>query len=138
MRRLLGVTRKVSWGLVFRGSRRWMSSGQSKITLGVQSNQLPSYEHSENLSGERRKLLYRSRERGMLETDLILGTFALENLASLTEEEATQYSDLIDELDPDIWNWITKRAEVPAKHQNNIMTRLQAHALSNPLGYTSQ
>jgi len=69
------------------------------------SNQLPTL-HEENyhkLDARRKKLLYRSKERGMLETDLLLGTFALKHLHTLNETQLQQYEALLDAIDPDLY-----------------------------------
>jgi len=39
----------------------------------------------------RARLLYQSRKRGILETDLLLSTFANKHLAKMSEEEMREY-----------------------------------------------
>ena len=61
----------------------------------------------------RRKLLYRSWHRGTREMDLILGRFA-EHYLPLTEGEALQhYANMLQENDPDLYDWITGQASAP-------------------------
>lgn len=52
--------------------------------------------HPEGRDGEpteilRKRLVYESRKRGILETDLILGTFARERLAGMNDRELREY-----------------------------------------------
>ncbi|KAI0535097.1 Flavinator of succinate dehydrogenase-domain-containing protein [Xylaria digitata] len=60
----------------------------------------------------RARLVYQSRKRGILETDLLLSTFADENLPTMTREQMTEYDLFLDENDWDIYYWATQ--EEPA------------------------
>lgn len=42
----------------------------------------------------RARLVYQSRKRGTLETDLVLSTFARENLNSMTKAEMEEYDSV--------------------------------------------
>ncbi|KAF2260946.1 DUF339-domain-containing protein [Lojkania enalia] len=56
----------------------------------------------------RARLLYQSRKRGTLESDLLLSTFADANLASMRPELLQQYDLFLDENDWDIYYWATQ------------------------------
>ncbi|KAK5628921.1 hypothetical protein RRF57_004636 [Xylaria bambusicola] len=56
----------------------------------------------------RARLVYQSRKRGILETDLLLSTFADEYLPTMTREEMSQYDLFLDENDWDIYYWATQ------------------------------
>ncbi|TGZ85283.1 DUF339-domain-containing protein [Ascodesmis nigricans] len=58
----------------------------------------------------RARLLYQSRKRGILETDLLLSTFADEWLPKMTREQLEQYDRFLDENDWDIYYWTTQNA----------------------------
>ena len=45
----------------------------------------------EDLETMRARLVYQSRKRGTLETDLVLSTFARERLGNMTKEEMEEY-----------------------------------------------
>ncbi|KAI0812097.1 Flavinator of succinate dehydrogenase-domain-containing protein [Xylaria sp. FL0064] len=60
----------------------------------------------------RARLVYQSRKRGILETDLLLSTFADEYLPNMTVEQMTEYDLFLDENDWDIYYWATQ--EEPA------------------------
>eukprot|EP01089_Gocevia_fonbrunei_P004202 TRINITY_DN14218_c0_g1_i1.p1 TRINITY_DN14218_c0_g1~~TRINITY_DN14218_c0_g1_i1.p1 ORF type:complete len:133 (+),score=27.15 TRINITY_DN14218_c0_g1_i1:27-425(+) len=100
------------------------------------SNQLPSGVQGEGyakLDGKRKMLLYRSKERGMLENDLILGTFAYNNLSNLSEAQVDQYELILNQLDPDLYQWLTNKAELPPELDNEVMAMLKAHTQNRPL-----
>lgn len=49
-----------------------------------------------------------SRKRGTLESDLLLSTFAAENLSSMNRSQLEQYDRFLDENDWDIYYWATQ------------------------------
>ena len=61
----------------------------------------------------RRKLLYRSWHRGTREMDLILGRFAEQHLPLTDEAGLRQYEAMLQENDPDLYDWITGQAAAP-------------------------
>ncbi|KAI0881693.1 DUF339-domain-containing protein [Annulohypoxylon maeteangense] len=63
---------------------------------------------SEDDSTMRARLVYQSRKRGILETDLLLSTFADAHLPTMTREQMTQYDLFLDENDWDIYYWATQ------------------------------
>lgn len=63
-----------------------------------------------------KRLLMRSRRRGMREMDLILGAFADARLAALDDETLDRYEDLLEENDQDLYKWVSGAAEAPARH----------------------
>ncbi|KAI8946950.1 DUF339-domain-containing protein [Xylaria longipes] len=56
----------------------------------------------------RARLVYQSRKRGILETDLLLSTFADQYLPTMSQEQMTEYDLFLDENDWDIYYWATQ------------------------------
>ncbi|RMZ81694.1 hypothetical protein DV737_g2393, partial [Chaetothyriales sp. CBS 132003] len=56
----------------------------------------------------RARLQYQSRKRGILESDLLLSTFADVNLGSMSKAQLEQYDRFLDENDWDIYYWATQ------------------------------
>ena len=56
--------------------------------------------------------------------DVILGTFAREFLPRASEDEVMAYAELLNESDPDLYNWISGREDVPADNNNPVLKRL--------------
>ena len=54
------------------------------------------------------RLLYQSRKRGTLESELLLSTFADAHLSKMTPEQLQQYDLFLDENDWDIYYWATQ------------------------------
>ncbi|SCU80486.1 LADA_0B07756g1_1 [Lachancea dasiensis] len=83
----------------------------------------------ESLDRKKARLVYQSRKRGILETDLLLSRFAAKYLNSMTPEELDEYDALLDELDWDIYYWATKNYTItplPEKFKNSkLLLKLQ-------------
>jgi antitoxin CptB len=71
----------------------------------------------------RKRLLFRSWHRGTREADLILGSFADQHLAGFDEAQLDRYEALLDVPDPDLFDWLTRRAAPPSDHDHDV-TRL--------------
>ncbi|KAF9926872.1 succinate dehydrogenase assembly factor 2 [Linnemannia zychae] len=83
---------------------------------------------NESLETIRARLTYQSRKRGILETDLILSTFAKEFLGKMTLEECRSLDKLMDEPDWDIYYWVTGKKEVPERWRNDpVFERIVKH-----------
>jgi succinate dehydrogenase assembly factor 2 len=85
-----------------------------------------------------KRLIYRAKQRGWLEVDLLLGTWASENVPKMKEgDELDQFEDFVNMETIDIYNIITLRLDVPDELKrggNGVVERIQAWARSHPLG----
>lgn len=59
--------------------------------------------------------------------DLILGSFANTHLSAFSEEELALYEEFLQNSDPDLYNWISGREEVPEGKRDAIMEKVLAH-----------
>ncbi|MDA0787187.1 MAG: succinate dehydrogenase assembly factor 2 [Proteobacteria bacterium] len=80
---------------------------------------------SETREDRIKRLIYRSIYTGTKETDLLLGNFAKRNLDGLDEQLLDEYEALIENSDPDLYMWISRRKPVPEAWNGEIMQRLQ-------------
>ncbi|TFK38083.1 Flavinator of succinate dehydrogenase-domain-containing protein [Crucibulum laeve] len=79
----------------------------------------------------RARLVYQSRKRGTLESDLLLSTFARDHLSTMDEQELQEYDKLLDELDWDIYYWSTGKRTPPERWEiSQILERLRVHTLN--------
>ncbi|GME52918.1 hypothetical protein GTA08_BOTSDO08767 [Neofusicoccum parvum] len=62
----------------------------------------------EDANTMRARLIYQSRKRGILESDLLLSTFADVHLGSMSLEQLQDYDKFLDENDWDIYYWATQ------------------------------
>ena len=73
----------------------------------------------------RKRLLFRSWHRGTKEADLLLGSFADENLAGFGPAELDAYEKLIEENDGDLWDWLIGHGTAPAEHDPALIQRIR-------------
>lgn len=108
---------------MIRAFRRGFSQGtRARLNYGKPQN--PAYDANSRIkiepikrTGETKetkiaRLVYQSRKRGILESDLLLSRFAKKYLNTFTEAELEEYDQLLDEPDWDIYYWATKNYDV--------------------------
>jgi len=120
---------------VWFSARRVLGISDLRQAFGCRGFCRPLSSVAEDIDKLRRRCLYQSLERGMLENDLLLGSFAKKYLRSLSPEELQQYDRLLQEVDPDIFAWLTGALPVPRHHDNAVMRRLREHVRADPLKY---
>lgn len=69
----------------------------------------------------RRSLLYRSKQRGWLEMDIMLGNWASANLQKLDTAQLHQFEELLKLENPDLFKWLTAQDVVPAEANSEVM-----------------
>ena len=94
----------------------------------------------ESDEARRKRMIYRSKQRGWLEADLLMGSWASMNVPTLTEKELDEYELLLKEETIDIYNYISAKDPLPPHLQNlGVMDKLQSYALergmADPEGY---
>lgn len=74
----------------------------------------------------RKRILHRSRYRGCLEGDLLLGGFAAAYLHRLDAARLAEFEALLEEADEDILAWYSGRRPLPARHDTPLFALLQS------------
>lgn len=87
----------------------------------------------EDTENKRKRLIFRSWHRGTREMDLIMGTFADQNLQGFNEAELDQYEDILQTGDPDLYNWVSGREDAPANVVTPVMQKLLDHHVASKL-----
>lgn len=80
---------------------------------------------SEPITLRRKRLAHRSRYRGCLEADLILGRFADVHLPHLDSSQLDRYEALLEESDADLLAWISGARPAPARHDHGVLALLR-------------
>ena len=90
------------------------------------------------LDVRRKRLVYRAKQRGWLEVDLLLGTWANQNVHSLGADELDQFEQFVNLETIDIYNVITLRSDVPDEMKREggagVVEQIQEWARASPLG----
>lgn len=79
----------------------------------------------------RERLRFRSWHRGTREMDLLLGSFADVNLRAFSSDQLDRYEALLQVSDPDLFDWIIGKKNVPAAHDHDVMRLLCAHRFAD-------
>ena len=71
-------------------------------------------------------LLYRSKQRGFLELDLLLGQWAEANIRTLDDEQLKLYAQILKCENPDLYSWLTNQTSPPEEVATNpIWTQIK-------------
>ena len=88
----------------------------------------------------RKRMIYRSKQRGWLEADLLRGSWAVKIVPTLTDQELDEYELLLKEETIDIFNYVSGKDPLPdhLKHLS-VMKKIMNYALvskmTSPEGY---
>lgn len=69
----------------------------------------------------RKRLLFRSRQRGMLETSLLLRAFAEHHLDALDDDGLDRFETLLEANDADLLDWVIGKKAVPAAIDGDLV-----------------
>ncbi|KAJ2664325.1 Succinate dehydrogenase assembly factor 2 mitochondrial [Coemansia sp. RSA 1200] len=102
------------------------SNGNGGIGGGLERNRPRA---AEDINTTRRRLQYQMRKRGILETDLLLSTFASEHLHALSPSELADLDSLLSHIDWDIFYWATNKTAPPESVEKmEVFQKLKTHA----------
>jgi antitoxin CptB len=73
----------------------------------------------------KKKLLYRSNNRGSKENDLLLGKFVKSVVEDMKEEELLMLNNLLNESDVDIFYWINNKENLKTSNHHQIINRIK-------------
>lgn len=73
----------------------------------------------------RKRLIYRATHCGMKENDVLIGKFALERLAGLTEDEVDRFEILLNHTDNDLYNWIIGQEPTPDFVDSDVLRMIK-------------
>lgn len=85
-------------------------------------------------------MIYRSKQRGWLEADILMGSWASENVPTLSDKDLDEYDTILKEETIDVFNFITGKDPLPDRLKDlRVMKMLQEYAmeakLQNPTLY---
>ncbi|KAL3236676.1 succinate dehydrogenase assembly factor SDH5 RNJ42_01770 [Nakaseomyces bracarensis] len=130
--RAISLLRTKQMSLAFRTPsliHKYSTSDKSNDDVVSRIKVNPIKRVNESLDKKRARLVYQSRKRGILETDLLLSGFAAKYLKDMTNEELDEYDALLNELDWDIYYWVTKNyktSPVPGRWKDSeLLKKLQ-------------
>ncbi|CBI35625.3 unnamed protein product, partial [Vitis vinifera] len=133
-RGVLGLHRILnSTAIAPRGSVSATSPIPSETTL-VPSIHSPEIDLSNEESKRRlfNRLLYRSKQRGFLELDLVLGKWVEEHIHSMDHNGIKSLVHVLDLENPDLWKWLTGQEQPPeAVSINPVFCAVREKVMNN-------
>ena len=78
-----------------------------------------------------RRLIYQASYTGMKETDLLLGHFAKSYLADLSDDDLTDFENLLAAGDHWIYAWVTGNEAVPDAYNTPVFKSIKNFKDSN-------
>ncbi|MCZ6886560.1 MAG: succinate dehydrogenase assembly factor 2 [Rickettsia endosymbiont of Ixodes persulcatus] len=78
-----------------------------------------------NKNSFKKRLLYRSKNRGCKEMDYILGSFAEKYLSLMDEKKLESYALILDQNDNDLYNWINNKSSASSYLDIEIIDKLR-------------
>ncbi|CAK8579082.1 unnamed protein product [Lathyrus sativus] len=115
-------------------------TSQSDNNNGTQSNNslhidLSNEETKRSLFN---RLLYRSKQRGFLELDLVLGKWVENNIHSLDENHIRSLIHVLDVENPDLWKWLSGQEQPPESLVTNpVFAAVREGVLKNLNSHSS-
>jgi antitoxin CptB len=82
---------------------------------------------SADLDPRRRRILYRCWHRGIREMDLVLGQFAEDHIATLSEDQLDELENIMAEEDQDLVQMVTGSLAVPEKFQTPLFEKITSY-----------
>eukprot|EP00808_Paulinella_micropora_P031849 g57596.t1 len=73
---------------------------------------------------DKRRMMYRCKQRGQLELDLIIGSWAQNNLMNLTDQQLNEFQKIVDQENPDLMRWLVNRDPLPEEFKTGILPQL--------------
>ncbi|KAJ7957156.1 Succinate dehydrogenase assembly factor 2, mitochondrial [Quillaja saponaria] len=106
----------------------------SRFTSQSTNSQSPDIDFSSEESKRRlfNRLIYRSKQRGFLELDLVLGKWVEEHIHSMDESGIKALVNVLDLENPDLWKWLTGQEQPPeAVNTNPVFTAVREKVTTN-------
>ena len=94
----------------------------------------PGADSMTHLEVVRKRLIYRSKQRGWLEVDLLMGTFADAFVVTMGEADLRVYEGILNRETLDLYNIITGKDACPPELAGSVMDLIKKHVASSPLG----
>jgi antitoxin CptB len=78
------------------------------------------------MNSHRRKLVFRAWRRGFREMDLLMGSYADQHMAELSDEGVAEFERLLSLPDWEVYAWLVGQKPVPDNHKGPVLDALIA------------
>lgn len=78
------------------------------------------------------RLVYRSKQRGFLELDLVLGNWVEQHIHAMDEANIRALLQVLDLENPDLWKWLTDQEQPPEDlNSNPVFSAIKSKVTDN-------
>lgn len=82
-----------------------------------------------DLTARQRRIIYRSKQRGWLELDILFGNWAAKHVPGISDERHVEMVErLLEAETPDVLKWVLGQSEPPLHFRNEILASLRDYA----------
>ncbi|XP_062197899.1 succinate dehydrogenase assembly factor 2, mitochondrial-like [Phragmites australis] len=103
-------------------------------TTASQQNAATAVDLSSDESRRRlvNRLVYRSKQRGFLELDLVLGSWVEQHVHAMDEANIRALLQVLDIENPDLWKWLTGQEQPPEDlNTNHVFAAIKSKITEN-------
>ena len=87
---------------------------------------------SSELDGVKKQILWRARQRGLLELDVIVGSFADKNLKTMTPKETEDFEKILSLESPDLYKLLSGQIPPSAElRENTVLKQIMLHVFAH-------
>ncbi|MGV6820661.1 MAG: FAD assembly factor SdhE [Parvularcula sp.] len=87
----------------------------------------------QDLSAEKKRLIYRAMHRGFKEADLIIGRFAEAHVPDMTAPQCAEFEALLEVPDQVLYGWIVGREPLSDPKWSGIIGQIQSFDVAGTL-----
>ncbi|GLI64743.1 hypothetical protein VaNZ11_008110 [Volvox africanus] len=100
----------------------------TSYSLSSSSSSVDANTSEERRKGMVNKLLYRSKQRGFLELDLLIGLWAETHIPQMGLVQLNEMAQVLDEENPDLFKWLTGQLQPPERMSKNaVFEAIRSH-----------
>jgi succinate dehydrogenase assembly factor 2 len=108
------ATTTMSWVRTFSVDERLQKMAENNQKLTESYGEIKgNFSKEEYDTIRRRRIIYRAKQRGWLEADILVGSWAKENVPRLTEDELSQLEIVLQEETIDLFNFVSGKDPLP-------------------------
>jgi succinate dehydrogenase assembly factor 2 len=94
------------------------SSNKNNMVINEWSSSIPKTSET-----RKKELLWKSKQRGILELDLLIGTYANEYMKDMNDREIDELEQILDIESPDLLQIVLRKQEIPQHLQNSVVMK---------------
>ncbi|KAK4741553.1 hypothetical protein SAY87_025141 [Trapa incisa] len=135
---LVAVSSPIKAAIFVRPQYQWAKRFSADASSTEHQSTDISFSSDENKRQICNRLLYRSKQRGFLELDLVLGKWVEEHIYSMDVKGIKSLMEVLDLENPDLWKWLSGQEQPPeAVKMNPVFCAIHGKVMNNLSSYSA-